>query len=242
MTSRLERLKVVFAPETITGEAVLDRVVEILARLTPAPKILLQGRPVQVAALKKQIAKKRAWPSGMACNDLDLRFGIVFGLHDFLLVEEQRVGAAGSWDLWVEALMQLPGFVQAWVVDTEYDYWQNAKDVLEYDAVGRDHSGLAKLSNGLPFPLEQLEIDISGNPGRWALREGYVEAVAARMWLGERFWARGGDEHKANVMQAPGVTTQVLEGGVLKLVAAPQNFVDVSTARTQNALRALLYP
>uniref|UniRef100_UPI0019664676 hypothetical protein n=1 Tax=Chromobacterium haemolyticum TaxID=394935 RepID=UPI0019664676 len=34
-----------------------------------------------------------------------------------------------------------------------------------------------------PFPLTQEVVDISKNPGRWVLRNGYIEAVGAFMWV-----------------------------------------------------------
>ena len=239
---RLEQLKIVFAPECISAEAVFDRVIEVLQRLFPEPQFSVHGRATTLATLKKKVLQKPSWPSGVQCNGLELRFAVLGGLHDYLLIAEHVPGAAGPWPLWVEAFMQHPGFVQAWVVDQEYDYWQNAKDPLQYDAVGKDHSHLAKRSNGLPFPLEQLEIDVSDNPGRWALREGYVEAVAAQMWLGDRFWKCTGEARKDQVLQAPALTTQVLDGGVISLVAAAGSFVDSSTAQIQQQLRAFLYP
>ena len=48
----------------------------------------------------------------------------------------------------------------------EYDYWQNAEDLLLYRVAGRAVEGLRLVSNNLPAPLEQKVVDISANPGR----------------------------------------------------------------------------
>lgn len=83
-------------------------------------------------------------------------------------------------------------FVQSRVYDSEYDFWQNADDELQYRIRGKSIAGLPLRSNGLPFPLERTIIDTSKNPGRRILRDGYIESVGHLLWLSEEFWNRVG--------------------------------------------------
>src|SRR5690606_3246620 len=127
------------------------------------------------------------------------------------------------------------------IYDVEYDYWQNAKDPLQYEAVGRDYSHLPMRSNGLPPPVERMEIDTSENPGRWIFREGYIEAVGSVMWLVEPFWDYVGMIHKKRFDALDWISVQWLECGVVNLIAATDVLRGVSTAKQQICLRELLY-
>ncbi len=95
-------------------------------------------------------------------------------------------------DRWMESLTRLPSFVLGRLYDEEYDFWQNASDPLEYRARSRLYSHLPTRSNGLPPPLEQMEIDTSKNPGRRELRNGLIEAVGSPMWFSAEFLDRMG--------------------------------------------------
>jgi hypothetical protein len=93
-----------------------------------------------------------------------------------------------AWDDWVPGFAGDADFVMACVVDVDYDHWQNANDPLEYEVVGKSYAHLPLRSNGMPYPLDGMEIDTSRNPGRWCFGMGYIEAVGARMWLAPSFW------------------------------------------------------
>ncbi len=95
-------------------------------------------------------------------------------------------------DKWVRCFCHSPSFIQAWVYEPEYKFWQNARSPLEYRAKGKSSEGLPLISNGLPFPLQEDVIDTSNNPGRRIVRYGYIEAVGAVMWLGPLFMERTG--------------------------------------------------
>lgn len=135
-----------------------------------------------------------------------------------------------------------PGFVMGWLVDREYDYWQNAEDLLEYRAAGRDFSGLPLRKRDLPPPLDDLIVDTSDNPGRYALRTGFVEAVGSRMWLGDRFWNVTGALRK-KVLQARWLLATELGSGVIAIEAsqAPFRSADGDSGVTQRRLRSLLF-
>ncbi len=135
-------------------------------------------------------------------------------------------------------------FIMAWVADSEYDYWQNADTIAE--AAGREHWHLPKISNGLPPPLQDEIIDVSHNPGRRALRQSYVEAVASRMWLSDKFFLATGADQAAvlkrlvNVLKCHvGHSYDYVE---LRCGDGPFKSAEGESGRLQRELRSLLYP
>lgn len=126
------------------------------------------------------------------------------------------------WDEWVIELFN-EAFVSAWVADADYQFWQNAEDISQYRSGGRPWKHLPVKSNGLPPPLERTIVGISHNPGRWALRVGFIEAVGAVMWFGDEFWQVSGTS-KQEVLSAPWVQCTEMAPGLLRVQAAQQCF------------------
>ncbi|MBA0360006.1 hypothetical protein D7Y44_21530 [Stenotrophomonas maltophilia] len=153
-------------------------------------------------------------------------------------VEHDHVDLDSKFD----PLLGVKGMIQAWVADVDYDYWQNATDPLQYESAGRTLSGLSLKSNGLPPPLDQVEIDTSMNLGRKVFRQGYMEAVGNIMWLGETFWEKSGTSRCLSLFMLQEAGMEVYElGGVDKVVASDDVFRDESTSKTQSLLRAALF-
>ncbi|MDO8770403.1 MAG: hypothetical protein Q7K57_17215 [Burkholderiaceae bacterium] len=200
------------------------------------------GKQISADSYLKKVEKQGKWSRSVDAGGMSFRFGHVVALkHSFISVEEITTGSAVSWADWVEPFLAVDGFVQAWLSDVDYDYWQNAKDPLQYQAVGRNYSSLPMKSNGLPPPLEQMEIDTSSNPGRWSLQSGYVEAIGATMWLGMPFWESVGENHKDALLSEDGFTVRSVGRDILQVVASEQCFFDEATKDKQNTLRAVLY-
>lgn len=145
------------------------------------------------------------------------------------------------WDQWVIELFN-ESFIMAWVADVDYQFWQNAEDLLQYRSVGRAWKHLPLKSNGLPPPLEQTIVDISHNPGRWAFRHGFIEAVGAVMWFGERFW-QVNSASKQEVLSAPWLQCAEVVTGLMRVHAAEQCFStdQGEEGNLQRKLRALLF-
>lgn len=141
----------------------------------------------------------------------------------------------------ISALIDEPAFVQARVYDAEYDRWQNAESLTLFDVAHVEHTHLPKKSNGLPFPLTQEIVDISNNPGRWVLREGYIEAVGSPMWVSRSLLNSLGVDEK-ELMNVDCFFVEDM-GDVLKIVACEQCFtVDVGIqAEKQVMLRRILF-
>jgi hypothetical protein len=144
---------------------------------------------------------------------------------------------------WVNPFLIFDSFIHARVYDIEYEYWQNALDPLQYEAVGRSYSHLPMKSNELPFPLEKTIIDISSNPGRRVLRAGYIEAVGSIMWLGKEFWRLTNAKQK-NLCRQDWIACDELCTNVILIKAADTPFVidQGEELDLQNKLRELLFP
>ncbi len=144
---------------------------------------------------------------------------------------------------WLEPFLSDDAFRLARLYDREYDFWQNAEDPIEYEAKGRSYAHLPMRSNGAPPPLEQLVIDTSGNPGRRVLRQGFVEALGAVMWLGPSFWSNTGAKKEA-VCAERWLRCDELRGGLVRIKAADAPFTEGTgeTGKVQERLRSLLFP
>lgn len=145
------------------------------------------------------------------------------------------------WDEWVIELIN-ESFISAWVADADYEFWQNAEDLLSYKVRGRPWEHLPMRSNGLPPPLEQTVVDISHNPARRVFHADFVEAIGAVMWLGERFWQLSGSS-KQRVLSEPWLQCTEIAAGLTRVQAAAECFsTDQGEAGDlQRKLRALLF-
>jgi len=263
---RFEKLKIVFDIEVQPnvenyqlGQVVLEQVVQLggltdihalrtvfeLMQRLGVPLELKEngmGNPISVESYLKQVEKQGKWSRPIEAGGLRFHFGRMPALKQaFISIEDVSADSTLDWVEWVKPFLADHSFVQAWVSDVEYDYWQNAKDPLEYDAAGRSYSHLPTKSNGLPVPLEQIEIDTSNNSGRWSLQSGYVEAVGSIMWLGQLFWRRVGENRKEALLSSSWLNVQLVGNSVIQVIASDHCFCDETTDVIQNNLRAILY-
>lgn len=173
----------------------------------------------------------------------EVQYGPVTIADHSILIIEPAEGIKTDIDGWAECIGAIDGLVQGWVVDREYNYWQNAEDPLEYTTEGRSYAHLPMKSNGLPYPLEQMIIDTSQNPGRRVMRVGYVEAVGYVMWFGEPFWKITGTS-KQKVISQGWLKCEERPGGILRVQAAEQPFTSAEgeQGEIQRRLRELLFP
>jgi hypothetical protein len=198
-----------------------------------------EGTPISEKRVKARLVKHGI--PYLRVGGLALQAGNIPGWRQsYIIVEETSPGAASSWDQWVSPFLGWPNFVQAWVADKEYDYWQNAIDPMQYTTVGRDMSGLKLKSNGQPYPSERQIVDTSENPGRWEFRKGYIEAIGSQMWIGENFWKAIGEDRESELRALNWLNLTEPQKGILR-VASDFQFTDETTASQQNALRAAIY-
>jgi len=155
--------------------------------------------------------------------------------HDAIRIN----GAPDSdWDGWVQQLKNVGRFVQAFLVNREYDFWQNAEDPLQYRTRGKICEGLQMKSNGLPFPLEQQVVDTSENPGRRVLHEGFIEAIGSPMWLSDRFW----ELTRANKNAVPNDGIVIEEEVGITRICIGEAITEQTDRGIQEALRQSLFP
>ncbi|MHA6896974.1 hypothetical protein ACQUJT_23280 [Ralstonia pseudosolanacearum] len=199
------------------------------------------GKAVSFDSVIKKVEKGRGW-GRLETTHLTFQYGVTASdANCFISIQENAPNAAGEWKEWVEAFAWKNGFIQGWVSDVEYNHWQNARDPAKYEIAGRDFSNLPMRSNGLPPPLERLEIDTSKNPGRRVLRSGYVEAVGSRMWLGDLFWKNVGKNGEDGLIVPDWVRVSEPMTGILEIKVSEQSFNSEETADIQNRLRNFLY-
>lgn len=204
----------------------------------PTQELKIYGRPLFARRIKSQLKSRKSFliesdglQAHLACIT-DFRIGLltVIGLTE------------GAFEDCIMRVSMVSPVISARWIDAEYDHWQNAEDPLLYQVAGRAMEGLPMKSNDLPPPLDQMILDISHNPGRRILRDGYVEAIGYRMWLGQEFFRRVPGSSREAVLSIPWLKITELSDDILEIVAHAEPFVDDSTADLQNRLRRLLFP
>lgn len=225
-----EQLTIVLEYERLGVEAVIETIQAVLTR-----------HSVPLNSDIRRIKAQRPKHLNRTIQNFEFDFGSVTKFKLDVLGITSAETPAFPWDDWVASLAD--HLVMAWVADANYEHWQNARDPLEYTAVGKPCAHLPMISNGLPFPLDQKIIDTSGNPGRRILREGYIEAVGSAMWLGDLFWARTGAD-KNSIIGAEWIQVTSVADSLIKLQAAEDCFTTSEglAGDTQRRLRSLLFP
>jgi hypothetical protein len=239
---RPEELTIVYRIHTFGAEFALRQIKVVLDEYrVPFTRFTSDEKPFPLS--EAELLLKKAKTFDIAGQ------GFEFGLacirnHSLDFLEIRRTtGRDIPWDEWAARFIQNKNFIMAWIADSEYDHWQNAKDLLEYTVVGRSHEHLPKKSNGLPYPLEQTIIDTSDNPGRRLFRMGYYEVVGATMWLGEPFWKLTG-ANRTSIETAEWLQISKLVPSVTRIQAAPKCFITANgkSGELQRKLRSLLFP
>ena len=134
--------------------------------------------------------------------------------------------------------------IYGWLVDGEYQVWQNATSLDYYNRRGRSIDGLPLCSNGKPKPLTEMIVDTTQNPGRNVFHEGYIETVGGIMWFTDEFFRVTGCDKDA-LLRVPFVKTDEHDG-ILKVVLDEDLLAhaegDQEMAVKQDTLRAILFP
>lgn len=240
----LERLTIVYRLDTFGIELALERIQAVFVELGVRPSGFdLYGEPLVLSETSTRLKRAKRKTFNIVGQGFEFDLSCVRNFQlDFL--EIKATGQHRSaWDNWAARFVGEPNFVMAWLADAEYDFWQNAEDLLLYTSRGKLHEHLRKKSNGLPPPLEQTIVDISGNPGRRLLRTGYYEVVGAVMWLGEPFWQLT-KVNKAQVEGAQWIQVYRTQPTVLRIESSARCFTtdEGASGELQRKLRTLLFP
>jgi len=245
MTTRADSFEYVFECcfpfDSPKAAAAAEEVVELLHRLgQAADPCLLYDLTVRSHEITSLVATSRRSTFNITFPSSAAHLGRVRNYdHAFLHLDFQDVS---DWGAVATTCCGLGSVIFARVADSAYDYWQNAYDPLQFQAAGRSMEGLPMRSNNLPPPLDQMIVDISTNPGRRILRNGYVEAIGHRMWLGQEFFRRVPGVSLESFVSAPWLKVTKRQHETYEVVASEEPFVDASTTDVQIRLRRLLFP
>ncbi|NTS75534.1 hypothetical protein HR060_01530 [Catenovulum sp. SM1970] len=204
------------------------------------------GRNIQVKNLNNHMIKTKLDSFRLRKFDLHPKEHVYISFVN-LLNEFGRFDVIGfeqlieHWQVWLPKLLKHPSFVQARIGFYDYDRQQNWDDLYFYEREGIDHSHLPKVDNGKPFPINQIVVDTSSNPGHWELRDDYIYGVGAMMWLGEHFFQRVNLD-KQQVLDANWLEAEDC-GEYVQIKAYPAlfNSADGEQGELQHKLKALLF-
>ena len=237
----LEQLEIVFDINTLDDLSALQMIINTIYKFDLQKEFELNSGKINCHEFLKKVRQEKRWSHEVRLGGLAFRYGIVSAWnHIFLCIRELESQTVTQWDDWVMPFIEMPGFVQAWVSDSEFDYWQNAADILLYKVAERSCNHLPMISNGLPPPLEQSVIDISKNPGKRVIKNGYVEAIGTRMWLAPSFWARVGCFDPQRLIDA-GWRVVHLKNLITLLEVSINVFKENGCMEQQSALRSAIY-
>ncbi|MCB2156346.1 hypothetical protein KQI84_15845 [bacterium] len=211
-------------------------------RLDEHAVVRLEGRKVALNRVTSRLEKWNKSHFDLSVDEGEISYSHVWNRAHSFIEMEGLVGTPADAESWVSPFFDSPTFMQSWVYDSVYSYWQNAFDPLQYTSEGRNFDDLPMKSNGLPFPLEQRIIDTSNNPGRRVIRNGYVEAVGGTMWIGPMFMEKVGLSIDA-LREASWLNLEELPNGILK-ISTPYSVFDSDEGeqrRVQEDLRDILY-
>lgn len=262
--SRLEKLTVVLFAETsfeneiIVGSQrferpepqsivrtymIFEKVVDVWPDLSGNDALKrTDGSLVSVSELSSRLKLGQQWGGPLEFGGIVIHVAeLPSKMQVIITVEETMPGAARPWGKWVEKFLCEQAFVQAWVADIEYDYWQNATDPLEYEAAGRSYKDLPMKSNDLPFPLQQDIIDTKQNLARMEIKHGYVEAIGSQLWVSALFWHNSGGSLEKLHNLSDDFTLYSVDCGVTEVVYLDRHFDSNETADAQMQLRKNLY-
>lgn len=237
-------LEVVFELKKIPALTVWERLYSSHREYLDAiGEVDLDGSTCPARDVVKRIRRGGRPHFGLAWDERMLDYGDVTNSELSLMGLNGCVQGEEDAEAWLAPFLVDEAFRQARLYVTEYDFWQNAQDPLEYGTQGRSYEGLPMKSNGLPPPLEQMVIDTSRNPGRRLLRRGFVEAVGCPMWLGETFWSITGASREV-VCAQKWLRCETWLGEVVRLrtADAPFTTAEGKAGELQEQLRRLLYP
>ncbi|TMP83178.1 hypothetical protein CWB73_02970 [Pseudoalteromonas phenolica] len=145
-------------------------------------------------------------------------------------------------EIWMQQLIEHPYFLMARLMDQDFDEKQNNDSLQMSEIHDWPHEHLPKISNGKPAPLDEMIIDTRVNPGHWRFKQGYIEGVAAQMWLGDAFFDAVNLE-KSALFDVPWLEATELDNGVVHIKAYDTEFnSDQGEQRAiQIKLRKLLF-
>ena len=240
--NKREQLEIIFSLDSISAIEALRELFSLAETFNYPMEVEFDSIKLNASKFLSQVEKSGKWSTDIRLGGLTFRFGIVTAWkHCFIFITQLNAGELIDWFAWLAPFLKRPGFIQAWIADLEFDYWQNAEQPIEYELANRDYSKLPLKSNGAPPPLQAMWIDISNNPGKRVIKEGYVEAVGEKMWLSPIFKERIGGIDIDRLRTAGWTVDTKSIDGITVLTAPKGSFSEGIDTKYQQKLRAALY-
>ena len=184
-----------------------------------------RGTTIKVENFAKSQAKDRVRPSYFSImhsapnlqHSHQIRFMHLSDWHIDQLIRgfDQLIQAR---EIWMQQLIKHPNFLMARLMEQEFDEKQNNDSLQMCEIFDWPHEHLPKISNGKPAPLDEMIIDTRVNPGHWRFKPGYIEGVAAQMWLGDAFFDAVNLD-KSALFDVPWLEATELDNGVVHIKA-----------------------
>ncbi|EIC31600.1 MULTISPECIES: hypothetical protein [Methylomicrobium] len=240
----VEKIYVISRLGMLNADLILNLILDFFKkRDISASGYTLYGDEVHLEEVASILKKKSRHTFLLNGNGFEIHLASVLRYQVDILSISAENGKNMFWDDWITSISEQVKVVQAWLVDADYDYWQNAEDSLQYISHGRPWEHLPKRSNGLPPPLEKQIIDTSNNPGHRRFCMGYLEAIGAVMWLGDDFWSLTG-ANKNDLLKQSWLKSREIPNGLLRIQVGNTLFSTASEGSDaiQLMLRGLLFP
>ncbi len=194
------------------------------------------GQRFHVDNYIKSIEKKGVWKELKEVRDLWILYVEKFGYEVGGISIHGENNALVSVDDWVQSFLEKEYFLQAAVLDADYDGWQNSVNIWKFENAGRHHEHMKKREI---TPGDWI-INTEFNPGHRTYKDGYIDMVGSRMWLGKAFWNVVGKNRKKQLLSSDLFDVRELSEDVLE-INSRELFLDETTAELQMQLRKLLY-
>jgi len=204
----------------------------------------LENTRLSLKKIEATIKRRSLRHFGVSFEEVDVSFGSITGAnHILILIDDRSAHQSIDWSKLPERFFAKHPFIQAWLSDGNYDAWQNQYDPFFYEKDGRPYDHFKLIPNGYSSPLDRMVLDISDNPGRRVIRrsKGFVEVIAAQMWVGEEFWRRAETDNGDILAKLPG-RHEHLENGVTYLHFSDDLFTEKTDQEWIRELRNTLYP
>lgn len=182
-------LETTFRQKDLDPYAASEAALSLVAALDlsePSYQIWGQGSQTPVSKLLAQLKKKRN--PFFAFEGKNIAVSTSPALGEVTSVEVRFLAGTPPLkflDDWVPQLAAAGTAIHARLTDPQWEKWQNEKMVQNFETTRRSTK---KLKLVWDSDWERDVVDISVNPGRFAERNGYMEALGHEMWLMPAFW------------------------------------------------------
>lgn len=238
-----QELKMVFPYQSINCVYLSEAVVEWLKEIGITKNLKIDHRRVALEKIPERVDSGKYGDFFIETNRLDFRYHCI-GSRSTISVKSISSETAEFWDEVVKRFAHGDLLIQAYLIDVEYQYWQNQEGPDIYELKDKSHEHLRKIKRDAPRPHDDIIIDISQNPGRRVYTKNTViEAVGGVMWLTDQFFEITKAE-KSDVCKIANL--EIKEGDFLKITADKNLFqngdTDENLVNLQNQLREKLFP